>query len=63
MNNSHQGSRWRVGPQAHLEGQVGSDGDLGAQVDVAMLVAHEERSVPLGLGSHPDTTAVLRSWM
>lgn len=45
--------------RTHLEGQVGGDGDAGAQVDVAVLVAHEKGRVALGLGSHPDTTAVL----
>lgn len=48
------------GPQAHLEGQVGSNGDAGTQVDVAMFVAHQKHSVPLGLGSYADTAAVLR---
>lgn len=46
--------------QAHLQRQVGGNGDAGAQVDVAVFIAHKERGVPLGLGSHPDPTAVLR---
>lgn len=50
----------REGPgPAHLEGQVGSDGDAGAQVDVAARVAHKQRGVPLGLSSHSDPAAVL----
>lgn len=28
------------GPRAHLEGQVGSNGDPGTQADVAMFVTH-----------------------
>lgn len=47
---------------AHLEGQVGSNGDAGAQVDVAVLVGHKERGVALGLRPHGDATAVLRPW-
>lgn len=50
--------RRRLTP-AHLEGQVGRDGDAGAQVHVAVLVADEQRGVALGLGSHPDAAAVL----
>lgn len=49
------------GPWAHLEGQVGSNGDPGTQVDVATFVTHQKHSVPLGLGSHADATAVLRA--
>lgn len=59
MDNLHQGTGGRAGPGAHLEGQVGGNGDAGAQVDVAVLVAHEERGVALGLCPHRDTAAVL----
>lgn len=51
------------GPRAHLERQVGSNGDPGTQVDVAVCVAHKECGVALDLCSHLDSTAVFRPWL
>lgn len=48
------------GARAHLEGQVGGDGDAGAQVHVAMPIADEQRGVALGLRPHRDAAAVVR---
>lgn len=54
------GEERRVGPGAHLEGQVGGDGDAGAQVHVAVPVADEQRGAALGLCPHRDAAAVVR---
>lgn len=54
------GGERRAGPGAHLEGQVGGDGDAGAQLHVAVLVADEQRRVALGLRPHRDAAAVVR---
>lgn len=54
--------------QTYSEGQIGSDGDLGAEVDGAVGVADSEHGIARGqgLGSHP-TAVVLAgrqpSWM
>lgn len=57
------GSRRQAGGDTHPKGQVGSDGDSGAQVDVAMLVADKEGGVALGLSLHPDATTMLSAWL